>query len=247
VAGDPYLETTERVLDALATAGADIIELGVPYGDPLADGPTIAAAAHRALTAGMTLTSTFALVERARKRGAPPIILFTYANPVDRFGVVRFAEAAGRWGAAGAIVPDVPLEESGELRESLLERGLVLPLLVAPTTPAERARRIAAASSGFVYVVSRLGVTGARRAPDFAATAERVAELRPQTNLPICVGFGIHSAQDVRSVARFAEGAIIGSGLIDAYAGKRGPAAANAVGDYVTALVEATRSVAPPA
>jgi tryptophan synthase alpha chain len=224
----------------LARAGADLIELGIPYGDPLADGPTIAAAAHRALSAGMTLAGAFALAERARKRGVPPIVLFTYANPVDHHGVRRFAESTAACGAAGAIVPDVPLEESSELREALLERELVLPLLVAPTTPAERAARIVEASTGFVYVVSRLGVTGARRSPDFAATAARVAELRPQASVPVCVGFGIHSADDIANVASFADGAIIGSGLIDAYAGKRGANAAEAVLDFVTPLVAAT-------
>jgi tryptophan synthase alpha chain len=229
------------VLDALGDLGVDIVELGIPYGDPLADGPTIAAAAHRALAAGTTMADAFALASRMHQRGGPPIVFFTYANPVDRFGVERFAEAARASGAAGAIVPDVPLEETGTLRAAFQANGLVLPLLIAPTTPPERATRITAASTGFAYVVSRLGVTGARRSPDFTATAARVTALRPHATVPLCVGFGISSADDVRQVAGFADGAIVGSALIDAYVGKRGHAAAAALRVFVEPMMEAVR------
>ncbi len=241
VAGDPDLETTERVIAALGEAGVDLIELGIPYGDPLADGPTIAAAAFRALEGGVRMPDVFALTERARRSGGPPLLFFTYANPVDRYGVERFARDAAASGAVGAIVPDIPLEESLALRDALAARGLVLPLLVAPTTPLERARRIVAASTGFVYVVSRLGVTGAGRRPDFSATAGRVAELRGLGDLPLAVGFGISTPEDVRAVAAFADGAIVGSALIDAYAGLRGEAAAEAAGAYARSLASALR------
>jgi tryptophan synthase alpha chain len=241
VAGDPDIDTTERVLDALHENGVDLIELGIPYGDPLADGATIAAAAQRALAQGTTMQDAFALAARARARGGPPVVFFTYANPVDRFGAERFAEAAAEADAAGAIVPDLPLEETAALRAAFDARGLVLPLLVAPTTPPARAARIGAASSGFVYVVSRLGVTGARRTPDFAATAARVAELRTHTVLPMCAGFGIATPGDVAQVALFADGAIVGSALIDAFAGMHGAAAAAAAGAYVASLAAALR------
>ena len=168
VAGDPDRETTLAVLDAITEAGVDLIELGIPYGDPLADGPTIAAAGQRALNAGMTLGGALELAAAARARGAAPILFFTYVNPVDRYGAERFARDARAAGAAGAIVPDVPLEELDAFAPPLREQGLAIPLLIAPTTPPERAARIATASSGFVYLVSRLGVTGARREPDVA-------------------------------------------------------------------------------
>ena len=242
VAGDPDLATTERVIWALGEAGVDLIELGIPYGDPLADGPTIAAAAFRALSAGVRITDVFALAERVRRRGGPPLLFFTYANPVDRYGSARFAEATAACGAVGAIVPDIPLEESLALRDELTARGLVLPLLIAPTTPLERAERIVAASTGFVYVVSRLGVTGAGRRPDLSATAGRVAELRAFGTLPFAVGFGISTPLDVRTVAAYADGAIVGSALIDVYTGLQGEAAAAAAGAYARSLAAALRT-----
>jgi tryptophan synthase alpha chain len=236
VAGDPDLATTERVVAALSEAGVDCIELGIPYGDPIADGPTIARAAQRALAAGTSMRDAFALVTRATRSGCAPIVYFTYANPVDRFGVERFADAAAASGAAGALVPDVPLEETTALSAALNERGLALPLLVAPTTPADRAQQICAASSGFVYAVSRVGVTGAKRRPNMAATAERVAALRAATALPIAVGFGIATADDVRAVAAFADGAIVGSALLDAIGGAAGETAARRAADFVRSL-----------
>jgi tryptophan synthase alpha chain len=242
VAGDPDLATTERVIAALGEAGVDLVELGIPYGDPLADGPTIAAAAFRALSAGVRMADAFALAGRVRRSGGPPILFFTYANPVDRYGSARFAEDAAGCGAVGAIVPDIPLEESLAIREELTARGLVLPLLVAPTTPLERAQRIVAASTGFVYVVSRLGVTGAGRRPDLSATAGRVAELRAFGTLPFAVGFGISTPHDVRTVAGYADGAIVGSALIDAYSGLHGEAAAAAAGAYARSLAAALRT-----
>ncbi|MBV9438568.1 MAG: tryptophan synthase subunit alpha [Candidatus Eremiobacteraeota bacterium] len=239
VAGDPDRDTTLAVIDALTTNGVDLIELGVPYGDPLADGPTIAAAGQRALENGAKFADSLEIAAQARARGAAPIVFFTYVNPVERYGAGRFGRDAAAAGAVGTIVPDVPLEELDAFAPPLRTAGLAVPLLVAPTTPPERAARIAAASSGFVYLVSRLGVTGARREPDAAWIARAVARLRQATLLPLAVGFGISTAAHVAAVGSVADGVIVGSGLIDAYAGKRGAAAARAAGAYAASLREA--------
>ena len=243
VAGDPDLETTAAILDTLRGAGADLVELGIPYGDPLADGPTIAAAAQRALGRGTRLGDVFELTRRARANGSPPIVLFTYFNPVLQYGLERFAADAAAAGASGVIVPDVALEETAELREVLRAHGLDMPLLVAPSTPRERAERIARAATGFVYVVSRLGVTGAGSAPDFNPLRAQIAALREVTEKPLAVGFGVSAPEHVRDVARFADGIIVGSALIDAYAsrGKRGEEAAQEAGSLARTLAAAAR------
>jgi len=236
VAGDPDRETTLAVIDALSAAGVDLIELGIPYGDPLADGPTIAAAGQRALTGGMRFADSLEIAAQARDRGAAPLLFFTYVNPVDRFGAERFAREARAAGAVGAIVPDVPLEELDAFAPPLRAAGLAIPLLIAPTTPPARAARIAAVSSGFVYLVSRLGVTGARREPDIAWAGAAVKRLRPATSLPLTVGFGISTPEHVAAVGAVADGVIVGSALIDAYAGSSGPEAARRAGAYAASL-----------
>jgi tryptophan synthase alpha chain len=236
VAGDPDAETTGLVLDAVTEAGADLIELGIPYGDPLADGPTIAAAAQRALEAGTTIDSTLAIAAAAHARGSAPIVFFTYVNPISQYGPAAFAAAARAAGAVGAIVPDVPLEELDEFAPAFRAAGLGLPLLVAPTTPPERAAAIAARSDGFVYVVSRLGVTGARREPDVDWIRGAVDRLRARTEKPLAVGFGISRADHVRALSPFVDGIIVGSALIDAIGTRRGAAAAAAAGTYVAGL-----------
>ena len=235
-AGDPDATTSEALLEAIATSGVDAIELGIPYGDPLADGPTIAAAAQRALAGGASLEGTLELARRAHERGAPPILFFTYFNPIVQYGLERFAVASVAAGAAGAIVPDLPLEESGPLREAFRRHGLAMPQLIAPTTPAERALCLAELSDGFAYLVSRLGVTSASREPDFEWVAQRVAALRRATRRPIVVGFGIATPAHVRAASKLADGAIVGSALIDAYAGLSGNAAVARVRTLVTAL-----------
>jgi tryptophan synthase alpha chain len=235
-AGDPDATTSEALLEAIATSGVDAIELGIPYGDPLADGPTIAAAAQRALAGGASLEGTLELARRAHERGAPPILFFTYFNPIVQYGLERFAVASVAAGAAGAIVPDLPLEESGPLREAFRRHGLAMPQLIAPTTPAERALCLAELSDGFAYLVSRLGVTSASREPDFEWVAQRVAALRRATRRPIVVGFGIATPAHVRAASKLADGAIVGSALIDAYAGLSGNAAVARVRTLVAAL-----------
>jgi len=236
VAGDPDRATTLAVLEAITAAGVDLIELGIPYGDPLADGPSIAAAAQRALEGGMTFHDSLELAAQAQARGCAPVLFFTYVNPVDRYGAERFARDARDAGAVGAIVPDVPLEELDAFAPPLHAAGLATPMLIAPTTPAPRAERIARASSGFVYLVSRLGVTGARREPDIAWCAAAIARLRPATALPLTVGFGISTPAQVAAVGAVADGVIVGSALVDAYARKHGNEAASAAAAYVTTL-----------
>jgi tryptophan synthase alpha chain len=237
MAGDPDLETTALLIDALKDAGADAIELGIPYGDPLADGPTVAAAGIRALRNGVGIADVLQAVGEAVERNAPPIVLFTYFNPVYQYGVERFAADAARAGAAGVIVPDIALEEGAELREALSERGIQMPLLVAPSTTSDRAARIAEASSGFVYVVSRLGVTGAGSAPDFTPLRKQIRMLREVTEKPLAVGFGISKREHVCEVRALVDGVVVGSALIDAYSGYTGDRAARRAGDFVRSLV----------
>ena len=225
-AGDPDRETSRALLLAVGAAGSDIVEVGIPYGDPLADGPTIAASAQRALDSGMTTAGALEIIAGAAAAGGPPSIAFTYFNPVLQFGIEKFADVLLSAGACGAIVPDIPLEECDRLREVFAPRGLALPLLIAPTTPATRARAIARASDGFIYVVSRLGVTSATAQPDFAWIAERVADLRTVSGLPIAIGFGISRAEHVRRAWDIADGAIVGSALIDAISRGAEPALA---------------------
>jgi tryptophan synthase alpha chain len=238
MAGDPDLDTTRDLIRAVASSGADAIELGVPYGDPLADGPTIAAAGVRALARGTTIEDVLQLV-RDTVDAAPRIVLFTYFNPVYQYGVDRFARDAAAAGVYGAIVPDVALEEAQQLRETLSRNGLYMPLLVAPSTPRERAARIAEASTGFVYVVSRLGVTGAGEAPDFAPLHAQIAMLREVTDKPLAVGFGISKPEHVQQVRDLVDGVIVGSALIDAYAGAHGAEAANRARKFVQSLISA--------
>jgi len=235
MAGDPDIETTRAILLALTDAGASAFELGVPYGDPLADGPTIAAAGMRALENDTRIGDVLQLVRELGGRVAP-IVLFTYFNPVYRYGIERFADEAQAAGVAGAIVPDVALEESLDLRLALASRGITMPLLVAPTTKRERMERIATESTGFVYVFSRLGVTGAGSAPDFSPLLNQVRILRTLTQKPLAVGFGISNAEHVHAVRNHVDGIIVGSALIDAYAGARGEEAASRSAEFLRSL-----------
>jgi len=236
MAGDPDLATTRAIAGVLTRAGAAAIELGIPYGDPLADGPTIAAAGQRALANGTRVADVLTLAGQIRKDGGAPVVIFTYVNPILQYGIERFVADAAAAGVAGAIVPDLPLEESGELRAAFAERGLIFPLLVAPSTPRERAKRLAEASTGFVYVVSRLGVTGAGSEPDFSPVRAQLAMLREVTDLPLAVGFGIGKAAHVAEIAPLANGIIVGSAMIDAYAGTAGEEAAARVESFVRSL-----------
>lgn len=232
MAGDPDAETTGALLAALHDSGADAVELGIPYGDPLADGPTIAAAAVRALERGTDVDAVLALA-----RSSPlPVVLFTYYNPVLQYGVQRFAQRAKEAGVAGVIVPDLSFEESVPVREALAAHAIAMPLLVAPSTPLERARAIAAVATGFVYVVSRLGVTGAGSQPDVTPLLAQLRALRGVTDKPLAVGFGVSGPQHVRQIAGDADAVIVGSALLDAYGSRRGADAARAVAALATSL-----------
>jgi tryptophan synthase alpha chain len=214
MAGDPDLATTGSTLLALQAEGADVIELGIPYSDPLADGPVIQAAAARALAAGTTPARVLELLASLRGKLTIPVVLFTYTNPLLNRGMVPFCRQAAAAGAAGLVVPDLPLEEAERLSPIAAAEGLDLVLLVAPTTPAARMARIAAASRGFTYLVSVTGVTGVRSKLE-ARVGELVEQLKGYGPTPVAVGFGISSPEQARQVRTWgADGAIVGSALV---------------------------------
>jgi len=212
-AGDPSLDATRAIVMSLARGGADIVELGVPFSDPIADGPVNQRAAERALRAGVTLASVLGLAGRLRKDGAPPLVLFTYYNPIHRMGLAAFAEAAGRAGVDGVLVTDLPPEEAADLQAALKGPGIDLIFMLSPTSSRERMDRVARAGQGFVYFISRTGVTGARE--DLPADLPaQVSQARSICPLPVAVGFGISRPEQVRAVASFADGVVIGSAIV---------------------------------
>lgn len=213
-AGDPDPRVTVPLMHAMVEAGTDIIELGVPFSDPMADGPVIQAASERALKHHVSLQRVIELVREFRSRDdATPVVLMGYLNPIEVMGYEAFAAAAAEAGVDGALTVDVPPEESGELVQALRTRGLDPIFLVAPTSSPERIARISAAASGFVYYVSLKGVTGAASL-DTDAVAAKVAEIRAATTLPIGVGFGIRDAASAARVAGVADAVIVGSALV---------------------------------
>lgn len=212
-AGDPDPATTAGLLDCLAASGADIIELGVPFSDPMADGPVIQAASLRALEAGTTLERVLHLVRDFRLRSQTPVVLMGYYNPVLQYGPERFAEEAAAAGVDGVLLVDLPPEEAEELRPHLRRFNVAMIHLLAPTTPAERRREIAGSAEGYLYYVSMTGVTGAARV-DPEAIAGEVEQVRRESPVPVAVGFGIASPQDAAAVARFADGVVVGSALV---------------------------------
>ena len=213
-AGDPDLQTTEALIQAAERAGASVCEIGIPFSDPVADGPVIQASMTRALDAGLRVQQVFEMVRRVRPKVSLGLVAMVSYSIVHRMGLETFVHAARDAGFDGFIFPDLPLEESADARQAVEDAGLILSMLIAPTTPIERAQKIAAASSGFAYVVSRSGITGARSElpPDLP---DRLAKLREVTDLPMAVGFGISSADQVRAVVRIADAAIVGSALVD--------------------------------
>ena len=224
MAGYPDHDSSLAVAAAYVDAGADLIELGVPFSDPLADGPTIHAAATAALEAGATLSTALEVCRSVADR--VPVVFMVYANMVlAHGGAAEFARLAAAAGAAGAIVPDLPLGESDDVGQAFAAAGLALVLLVAPTTPPERRREIAAAARGFVYLVSTVGTTG-ERAEVPAELAELVAATKGEAEVPVAVGFGIGSPEQAAEVGRIADGVIIGSRLVRAAGEGDSPAAA---------------------
>jgi tryptophan synthase alpha chain len=229
--GFPNPETSLAVADAYAEAGADLVELGIPFSDPLADGPVIHAAATRALRAGATLESVLVACERIADR--VPVVAMCYANMILARGPEEFATRLAGAGAAGAIVPDLPLEEGGEVSNALRGAGLALVPLVAPTTPAERRARICAAAEGFVYLVSDTRTTGEREElPE--DLADLIAAAREESPVPVAVGFGIGTPGQAAAVGRIADGVIVGSRLVRAVSEAADEAAAaEAVGSFI--------------
>ena len=214
--GDPDIETSFAILEGLADAGADIIEIGSPFTDPMADGPVIQRAGQRALKAGITLTGTLDLVRRFRARDdATPLVLMGYYNPIYIYGVERFLGDALAVGLDGMIVVDLPPEEDGELCRPALDAGLSFVRLVAPTTDEARLPAVLTNTSGFVYYISITGITGAAGAAA-DATGAAVARLRRHTALPVAVGFGIKTPEQAAEVARVADGVVVGSALVAA-------------------------------
>jgi tryptophan synthase alpha chain len=240
-AGDPDLEATARLVRAMVDAGADAIELGMPFSDPMADGPVLQRSAARALAAGTTLPRFLELVATLRRDVAVPIVLFGYYNPLFRYGVERIARDAAAAGVDGFLCVDLPFEEAGELRAAARAAGLDLIALLAPTTPPERARRIAAQASGFLYFVSVLGVTGARNVlpPELPAL---VGAVRGVTSLPIGVGFGVQSPEQAAWVAGFADAVIVGSAIARLLEETPRAAQEAAVRDFVRGLADAMRA-----
>jgi tryptophan synthase alpha chain len=241
-AGDPTLEATEKIVLAAAEAGADVIELGVPFSDPLADGPTIQRASERALKSGTTLAGILALVGRLRQKTDVPLILFSYYNPILQMGLEKFAASAAASGADGVLATDLTPEEAGDYRAILRAHGLDTIFLAAPTSTDKRLERIAAATSGFLYLISRTGVTGTRDAlPEELPALVRRA--RKATRLPIAVGFGISLPTHVSVLGGIADAAVVGSAIVAEIERAATPeAAAEAVANLIRTLKQAGKS-----
>jgi tryptophan synthase alpha chain len=239
-AGDPDLVTTELLLIELAAAGADIIELGVPFSDPVADGEVIQRASERALRRGVTIGDALRCVSNAKKHIDVPIILFSYLNPLLKFGRDQLIEEVQRAGIDAVLITDLTPEEGGPWITTFRDHAVDLIFLVAPTTSDERLRRIAEQASGFIYAVSRAGVTGARN--EIPRDAESlVKRVRAVSDLPIAVGFGISTAEQIRQVWHFADAAVIGSALVSQVEKLAGsPDLVNRVGEFARSLLAPT-------
>ncbi len=248
MAGDPDYETSLAIAKALPKAGADVIELGMPFTDPMADGPAIQAAGVRALHAGQRMTKTLSLVREFRKGDdATPIVLMGYYNPIYIYGVDKFLVDAKAAGVDGLIVVDLPPEEDEELCLPALKAGLNFIRLATPTTDDKRLPAVLNNTSGFVYYVSITGITGAA-APDASKVATAVTRIKRHTTLPVAVGFGVKTAQQARAIAEGSDGVVVGSALVEALRqsldknGKAGPGTVKAVTDLVAALADGVRS-----
>ncbi len=248
MAGDPDYETSLAIAKALPKAGADLIELGMPFTDPMADGPAIQAAGLRALKSGQRMTKTLAMVRELRKENdETPIVLMGYYNPIYIYGSERFLADAKSAGVDGLIVVDLPPEEDDELCLPALKAGLNFIRLATPTTDDKRLSTVLTNTSGFVYYVSITGITGAA-APDTTKVTAAVARIKRHTKLPVAVGFGVRTAEHARAIAEGADGVVVGSALVDALRqsldknGKAGPGTVKAVTGLVSSLAQGIRS-----
>jgi tryptophan synthase alpha chain len=248
MAGDPDYDTSLAIAKALPKAGADIIELGMPFTDPMADGPAIQAAGLRALKSGQRMTKTLAMVREFRKEDSEtPIVLMGYYNPIFIYGSDRFLSDAKAAGVDGLIVVDLPPEEDDELCLPALKAGLNFIRLATPTTDDRRLPTVLTNTSGFVYYVSITGITGAA-APDTTRVATAVERIKRHTGLPVAVGFGVRTAEQARAIAEGADGVVVGSALVDALrnsldkSGKASPGSVKAVTDLVSSLAQGMRS-----
>ena len=247
MAGDPDPKTSLDILKALPKAGADVIEIGMPFTDPMADGPSIQAAGLRALKAGMTLKKTLEMVRGFRKDdNTTPLVLMGYYNPIYIYGVDKFLADARSAGVDGLIIVDLPPEEDAELCIPAMKAGLNFIRLATPTTDDKRLPAVLANTSGFVYYVSITGITGSASA-DTKAVGEAVARIKRHTKLPVCVGFGIRTPDAARAIAENANGAVVGTALVDALRasldaeGRATPKTVGAVADLVSALAQGVR------
>jgi tryptophan synthase alpha chain len=248
MAGDPDYDTSLAIAKALPKAGADLIELGMPFTDPMADGPAIQAAGLRALKSGQRMTKTLAMVREFRKEDSEtPIVLMGYYNPIFIYGSDRFLSDAKAAGVDGLIVVDLPPEEDDELCLPALKAGLNFIRLATPTTDDKRLPTVLTNTSGFVYYVSITGITGAA-APDTTRVAAAVKRIKRHTGLPVAVGFGVRTAEQARAIAEGADGVVVGSALVDALrnsldkSGKASPGSVKAVTDLVSSLAQGMRS-----
>jgi len=235
-AGDPDLATTREMALAAIDNGADVIELGVPFSDPLADGPVIQRASERAVARGTRLTDVLVICKEIREaRPAAGIILFSYLNPVVRMGLPAFAKAAKAAGADGVLLTDMIVEEAGEYLQVMRENDLAPVFLAAPTSPDERLKAIAENSLGFVYAISRVGITGTQT--ELASDAQGLVErIKKFTTLPVALGFGVSTAAHVKAVAEFADAAVVGSAIVGLIEKTPAGEEAKAVGEFVRAL-----------
>jgi tryptophan synthase alpha chain len=238
-AGDPDLARSAEILKALDRAGADVLEVGVPFSDPLADGPVIQRATERALAAGGSLRASLSLVRKVRQDVAAPIVLFSYANPMMRMGVEPFAREAASAGVQGVLALDLPIEEAEDFDRVLAAAGLDTIFLLSPTTTDQRIRKAAELGRGFLYGISRLGVTGARDRVASGAD-DLVRRIRARTTLPIALGFGISRPEHVAEVGAYADAAVVGSALVSLIAEASGsPGLIERVETYVRSLKDA--------
>ena len=245
MAGDPSLQTTEELVMELERAGADIIELGVPFSDPIADGPVIQQAAERALRSGTTLRSILSMVTSLRVKTQIPLVLMAYYNNIHAFGPERFCHEAAQAGIDGLILPDMPPDEAGPLRGPAAAAGLPLIFLLAPTSTPERRTFVARQSQGFVYYVSLTGITGAKLV-NLTDVAKNVEKIKKITKVPVAVGFGVATPEDAAKVAAIADGVIVGSAIVKQIAAhQQKPDMVKRVAEFVRSLKTAMSAVQP--